>query len=60
MTKTVRVETLKTGDVLVLGPVRMPVVGIEQDGNRVLVRKVSASTYPLVYRVGEQVRVVKV
>lgn len=59
MTKTVRVETLKAGDVLALGPVRMPVVGIDHDGDKVLVHKVSASTYPLVYRAGELVQVVK-
>jgi hypothetical protein len=58
-TKVVKVEALKDGDVLVLGPRRTPVIGVIHEGSKVLIRKCNASPSPLVYRRGELVTILK-
>jgi hypothetical protein len=56
---TTRAENLKDGDVLVLGPIRMPVAGVTHEAGKTLVTKVNASPYPLVYSRGTLVRILK-
>jgi hypothetical protein len=58
-TKIVRVEALKGGDILVLGPHRTPVIGVTCEGGKVLVRKCNASPAPLVYRHGDLVTILQ-